>query len=123
MEPASSNGVYFQTGWYKFNGPMTTYPINRKSSNAQTPGSSQFAWLYDYLYQSAERGANVSDDGRYPSVTWGYWTSHGGFLFSNDPTAIYSWAVHRDGCITFGTVINDVFGIRPVITIPKAMFS
>ena len=87
-----------------------------------------YAWLYSNLAACEEWGCNVEDDNYYPQGTkdsvfinsvQGYWTSTSDVV-SHD----YAWAVTLEGGLFTKILSNeDEQGVRPVITLPKSLFS
>lgn len=95
---------------------------HNQTQTAIGEGTSQYSWLYDYLYQSSNNGAAYSDNNGYFSyddsnrrdTVGGYWTS--------SPIAGHSnllWEMGRTGQLLYSNVASSAVGIRPVITIDK----
>lgn len=100
-----------------------TQIVGKTLSNGGTIYSAN--WLYDYTYGCISFGCNASDDNNYvysgksTNHLWGYWTSS---LVENNSS--YAWDVRRDGRVyTRHIGNNDSAGVRPVITIEKALIS
>ncbi len=100
---------------------------------ATTSGSSRYTWLYNYLYGCTkgydmdENGCDVADNNAYPTISnaniskvvLGYWTS----LVSDEGGSPYVASISHYGLLTFDDMrMSQIYGIRPVITVPKNMF-
>ncbi len=126
-----------EASYFYLDGSGSTYNGWRQEI-ATTPGSSKYAWLYDYMESctggSSEYGCNVADNHLYIEADnssnscsiykWNgcrkvlyYWLLN---EFNND--LISSYAISRNGAVTYGPSMK-LAGIRPVITVPKSMFS
>jgi len=91
------------TGYYLHNGTTTSYQGEA--------GSNTYAWLFDNTDGCETYGCNTNDSG-----TTGYWTSS--IVSSGN-----AWRVNYDGRLVYIKVlIDDPFGIRPVITVSKDVF-
>ena len=120
-----------KASWFNLDGSGTTYSSSDgwQKQVATTPGSSKYAWLYDYTYQctggSTEYGCNIADDNKYPYGTKdstntnyinGYWTQD---AVVGDSSG--AWRVLRIGYLGSRDVGNaDYYGVRPVITLSKS---
>ncbi len=85
---------------------------NNKTQVANSTNKSKYSWLYDYTENCEEKGCNIED-----SSTTAYWTSSSTV---NRPK--YVWIVYRLGTLDYSDVSNTNRGIRPVITVNKALF-
>ena len=85
---------------------------NNKTQVANSTNKSKYSWLYDYTESCEENGCNIED-----SSTTAYWTSSSTV---NRPK--YVWIVYRLGTLDYSDVSNTNRGIRPVITVNKALF-
>ena len=106
---------------YFLDGKGSTYS-EWQTPVATTPGSSSYAWLYDYTTDCD--GCNIEDNnpyypGNHPIS--GYWTSFS--FIGNNPSNPFAIVVLNQGKILDRTInTTDFYGIRPVITIPKNRF-
>lgn len=74
----------------------------------------KYHWLFDYTKDCTDYGCMIED-----SSTKGYWTST---PLANDE--YYSWMVSRTGLLgNNDATIDDIHGVRPVITLLKTTFS
>ena len=85
---------------------------NNKTQVANSTNKSKYSWLYDYTESCEEKGCNIED-----SSTTAYWTSSSTV---NRPKFV--WIVYRLGTLDYSDVSNTNRGIRPVITVNKALF-
>ena len=98
---------------------------------ATTPGSSKYAWLYDYTNEctgaTKEYGCNLTDNNTYSSAMAknpidgkvnGYWTSQSAMGCGYSA----AWAVNYQGRLDTAPTDFQQYGIRPVITVSKALF-
>ena len=75
-------------------------------------GTNKYAWLFDNTKDCTTFGCNVAD-----SSNEGYWT---GTVYSND--SYRAWGVSAGGGMGSGVLAEiDTFGVRPVITVDKAL--
>ena len=81
---------------------------NSHTQMANSVNKSKYAWLYDYTYNCESYGCSVED-----SKVNGYWTS------SAVSGSIIAWRVFGDGSLQYYPVSSPIYGIRPVITVPK----
>ncbi len=102
---------------------------NIKAKNV-TKGENKYGWLFDYTQDCIKSGCNVEDNNKYSiykqasmfsssytsDYTVGYWTST---KVTNDSSLV--WRVGRSGQLYGITAGMAYLGIRPVITIPKAL--
>ncbi len=89
---------------------------------------SNYAWLYNYLYDSAANGGTISDnysyswygdDGNLNSATvYGYWTDT-----PRTGATATAFAVRSDGYIDTTAVSSPNRGVRPVITVSNYQIS
>ena len=98
--------------WFYLNG--TGDKKQEKVSESQ--GDSVYAWLYDYTYGCIDYGCNVAES----NIVVGYWTSTRDSETS--PNGKYgAWVVNLEGIASGSSVEhNNIFGIRPVITVLKS---
>lgn len=108
------------TGNTTFSGATSTtndwfyFDSNSQTQVATTQGTSNYTWLYDYTNGCTSSGCNVAD-----SVTYGYWTSTPVAGSTNR-----AWRVNWNGRLDNGNVDNAGYvGVRPVITLSKAILS
>ena len=97
--------------WYCFdtNAIDTNQDCNKKSQ-----GTSKYAWLFDYTNGCENYGCNIADNSNS-----GYWTST---RVASD--SIRAWSVYIRGSLGHYQVnYSYIYGIRPVITIPKSIIS
>ena len=98
---------------------------------ATTPGSSRYAWLYNYTNGctggSTEYGCDVADNNTYTSAMAnnpiegkidGYWTSQQAMGCGYSA----AWMVYSRGQLTPCSYDSGLVGIRPVITVKKSIF-
>ncbi|MDD3452794.1 MAG: prepilin-type N-terminal cleavage/methylation domain-containing protein [Bacilli bacterium] len=84
---------------------------NTATQTAFTPGASTYAWLFDYTSDCTSAGCNTAY-----AYTTGYWTATATF-----GTTDYGWGVTSLGGLgSISVSYTSMFGIRPVITIPKS---
>ncbi len=75
-------------------------------------GTNKYAWLFDNTKYCTTFGCNVAD-----SSNDGYWT---GTVYSNN--SYRAWGVSAGGGMGSGVLAEiDTFGVRPVITVDKAL--
>jgi prepilin-type N-terminal cleavage/methylation domain-containing protein len=92
------------TSWFYFDS-------NNQTRTATTTGASNYYWLFDYTSGCTSYGCNIAD-----ASNNGYWTST-----ANVSNTSYDWIVSNTGFLGNCTVgDNNVFGVRPVITLPKS---
>jgi len=90
------------------------FDSNSQTQTATSQGASKYAWLYDYSWDCANYGCNISENTNY-----GYWTSTPVFGSSSR-----AWYVKRSGnlgCLAVSDMSGH--GLRPVITISKSIVS
>ena len=92
-------------------------------------GSSKYAWLYDNSYACEDAGCNINDDNTYTVLgesstnnVYGYWTSTT-FDAALEDGVWCVWGMDNYGYLGGNKAVNEGFGIRPVITIPKSIIS
>ena len=97
--------------WTKLNQSQITLP---KASQIATASGKEFSnnsisdiviWLYDYL----DLGTNTV------SGVYGYWTSS--FVTDNSNDA---WRLRYSGFLGTNSVVDNSYGVRPVITVSKS---
>ena len=76
-------------------------------------GTSAYKWLFDYTRDCTSNGCSITDNG-----TFGYWTSSPMVSYTT-----YAWHVNCYGHLYFTHVTSGSFGVRPVITVSKSVFS
>ncbi len=90
---------------------LDTNQLDNTNYCAKTPGTSKYAWLFDYTNGCTSYGCNVAD-----SSTWGYWTS-------TSYSSGGAWSVGSYGRFRHNSTDSADRGIRPVITISKDIIS
>ena len=104
------------TGYPSWNQVYYYFDSNSKTQTATSKGKSKYAWLFDYTSGCTSYGCNVAD-----SSNSGYRTST---TFGTAGSGSSVWAVARNGYMHNGYGANGtLFGVRPVITIPKSRLS
>ena len=87
---------------------------NNQTQVANNTNKSKYAWLFDYTGGCKEYGCNIEE-----SNTIGYWT-----ISPIVGESQIAWAVISHGFLCNYITVNSIsFGIRPVITVPKAFIS
>ncbi len=76
-------------------------------------GMGAYYWLFDHTLACLPYGCTIAD-----ATTYGYWTST-----AVPGSALYAWKVDNLGHLDILSVALLVYGIRPVITIPKTSIS
>ena len=104
----SWNSSTARSGQYFYFGSNDTTDYSSQTEEQKAKQRS-FAWLFDYTNECTNYGCNTAD-----SSTIGYWTSS---PVSNDSSS--AWFV-TDGHLYDLSVDNDIFGVRPVVTIQKS---
>ena len=95
--------------YFYFGSKSTT---NYSSQNATQKAIQQsYHWLFDYTNSCTSRGCQTAD-----SSTYGYWTSSA--VFGN---AFSVWSVSSDGRLNNFYANRTIYGIRPVLEIPKSL--
>ena len=98
---------------FYLDGSGTTYG-EWQTQVANSTNKSKYAWLYDYTINCA--GCNIETY----SSTNGYWTSN--YVVGDDFTGS-AWAINNDGELNtynvYSTWGSTIYGLRPVITVPK----
>ena len=84
---------------------------NNQKQTATSKGASKYAWLFDYTSGCTSYGCNITD-----TSTLGYWTS---MLYTDNNNL--TWIISKNGLLTFGNVSVADRGVRPVITVSKAI--
>ena len=85
---------------------------NNHTLVANSTNKSKYSWLYDYTNNCKEYGCNIEDSSNY-----GYWTST---PIAGETTRV--WSVFSYGYLNNFTTSYANYGIRPVITVNKALF-
>ena len=94
----------YNTYYYLHTGTTTSYK--------GAAGTNMYDWLFDNTNGCTTYGCNTAENG-----TYGYWTSS----IANSGTA---WRVYNNGLLYIDPVGGDSnFGVRPVITVSKSIFS
>ncbi len=114
-----------QIGWYYLDGKGSTY-TEWKTGVAKQKCSSKYAWLYDYTSgctddRLSERGCCVSENKAYggSGAIQGYWVD-----FSINADVSRAAIISYGGQLSFDVAYDfKRYGVRPVITVPKSMFS
>lgn len=114
---------YSEVFWFYFDGSGNTYVNGWLNSSADSTNKSKYAWLYDNTYNCEQYGCFVQDSEKYLSTTGnrdihGYWTSSAAI-----GTTENAWYVHEKGNLNFRYINQESVGVRPVITIPKALIT
>ena len=91
------------TWYYLHNGNQTQYK--------GAAGRNRYAWLFDNTDSCTTYGCNIAN-----SAAYGYWTSS--FASSG-----YAWGVDTGGRLNYRGVSGAGYGVRPVITVPKSIFT
>ena len=87
---------------------------NKQTKVSTTQGSSPYAWLYDYTDGCATSGCNIAD----PSTS-GYWTNT-----AVSDNANRAWVLSKHGYLGISDTNSESdYGVRPVITVSKALFN
>ena len=87
---------------------------NNQTQVANSTNKSKYAWLFDYSGGCEKYGCNIEE-----SNTIGYWT-----ISPIVGESQIAWAVFSHGFLCNYITVNSIsFGIRPVITVPKAFIS
>ena len=87
---------------------------NNQTQVANNTNKSKYAWLFDYSGGCEKYGCNIEE-----SNTIGYWT-----ISPIVGESQIAWAVFSHGFLCNYITVNSIsFGIRPVITVPKAFIS
>ena len=77
-------------------------------------GSTDLSWL---LENTSSSMYSMSTTNTYDNANWGYWT-----LSPTGTGANSAWHMYNDGCLYYHNVgLSTLYGIRPVITIPKSI--
>ena len=84
---------------------------NNQKQTATYTGASKYAWLFDYTVGCTEYGCMKEN-----SSTRGYWTSS---AIANRSSS--AWSVNLEGTLRGNSVKAFYIGIRPVITVSKAI--
>lgn len=103
------------SAWFYLDGSGNSYSTTDgwRKRVATTKGSSKYFWLYDNTNGCTSYGCNIDD-----SNTDGYWIGHAVTGSSN-----YVWTISKAGNLTVGAANTSTsYGIRPVITVNKALF-
>ena len=80
---------------------------------AKAEGTSAYKWLFDNTIECTSYGCDIADDS-----TYGYWTST---PYAGD--TLYAWYVDSNGYLSDRYVAyDDIYGVRPVITVSKDIF-
>jgi len=88
------------------------FDTNTQTPTATSPGTSKYAWLYDYTDVCTGSGCNIAD-----SSTSGYWSAT---AVSGD--SINTWTIYKLGLMGNDFVDHAIYyGVRPVITISKSI--
>ena len=120
VAPDSVSNLNTQASTFYLDGLSNTNKKSYASTdgwNAQWAKSSRksnFTWLYNYTYRCIKNGYGCEIE---EEITKGYWTSSVAIGQSNQAYAIGSQGKLRLGSMT----LNNYFGIRPVITVSKAV--
>ncbi len=112
------------TGNTNFDSSKSTYKewfyfdSNNQTKIATSQGASKYAWLFDYTTNCTSNGCNVADLGDYgpPFINGGYWTST-----PESGSSSGVWSVSLSGGLYGGGAWLTIDGIRPVITVSKAI--
>ncbi len=114
-----------QSAWYYLDGSGDNY-YAWEVGVANTNNKSSYAWLYDYTSECIQYGCNYEDNNVYSYETkdnlnkdriYGYWTSD---MLAG--TTEYAWRLIRDGSMNYYfTNYPSLYGVRPVITLPKTL--
>ncbi len=110
--------------WYCFGSNTKDYPSSEPYCNKDT--NKKYAWLYDYLNDGITYGANYNDNNTYALTnntattggTYGYWTSD---TVGTAGSGSRVWYVYRRGALNDASASGAGSGVRPVITISKAI--
>ena len=87
---------------------------NNQTQVSNSTNKSKYAWLFDYSGGCEKYGCNIEE-----SNTIGYWT-----ISQIVGESQIAWAVFSHGFLCNYITVNSIsFGIRPVITVPKAFIS
>ena len=97
------------TSWYYLDSKNQT-------AGATSQGASQYAWLYNYMYNCKPNGCDIDLNN---SAARGYWTND---TIGTPGSSSYVWVINLNGYL-----INEIaqyanYGVRPVITVPKNKF-
>ena len=99
------------SAYFYLDGSGTTYG-EWQTEVANSTNKSKYAWLYDYTNCA---GCNNTYSG-----TQGYWTSN--YVVGDDSNGS-AWAIDAAGCLNtynvYSTWGSTIYGLRPVITVPK----
>ena len=113
IRAAEVNQIAPKNGTWHPNNYNTWYYLHDGSTTSYTgaAGTNNYAWLFDNTYSCETYGCNKSDNG-----TYGYWTSS----FASMGRA---WFVYYIGNLGYNGVVDDyLYGVRPVIEVPKSIF-
>ena len=90
-----------------------------QSQVANASNKSRYAWLFDNTQTCSGFGCNIEDNYVYGSKQInGYWTSSPVYEHSD-----WAWLVYKEGRTGVYYVDNEGYGVRPVITLPKALIN
>ena len=95
--------------WFYFGSNDSTY--YSLQTDVEQAKQESLAWLFDYTKNCTTYGCNTAD-----SSNSGYWTSSPP---SDDSSTV--WLVNLQGMLgVFDVYVDNIYGIRPVITISKS---
>ena len=101
---------------FYLDGSGTTYG-EWQTQVANSTNKSKYAWLYDYTGYCKGSGCNIEEA---YNTTQGYWTSN--YVVGDDFTGS-AWLINNAGELNiynvYSTLGSTIYGLRPVITVPK----
>ena len=106
-----------QSSWIYLDGGRNTNKTSYSTTDgwqkryAIEQGTSNFSWLFDRTNGCTSYGCSIIDVNSY-----GYWTST---TIHGNTTRV--WRIYRDSKMIYDSVDNDLYGVRPVITISKSL--
>ncbi len=104
------------SAYFYLDGSGTTYG-EWQTEVANSTNKSKYAWLYDYTGYCKGSGCNIEEA---YNTTQGYWTSN---HVVGDASNGSAWAINNGGELNiynvYSTLGSTIYGLRPVITVPK----
>lgn len=97
---------------YYFGSLDTT--VYQSQSGPQKARQTTYAWLFDYLSGCGDRGCTQNST---VSNNESYWTA------SPTTTTTNAWRITYDGGVDNDTISSTTYGIRPVITVNKNVYT
>ena len=109
------NWTLASSNWYYFSNTEYTLGTQSNVPSGQT-GSTDLAWLIENTDANSNSGATAN---AYGNINYGYWS-----LSPSSGNSYFAWCVNRNGRTDNLSLNRDnVFGIRPVITIEKRLIN